>query len=505
MAALARGRGRRSGGRRGGARPPRGRLFPLGATLALLGLTALATGGCASGETTPAPDPLGEVDTSDEHLGDEGDEGGAAVAQGQSVAFGTGGPRVLGAEAMHAYLFEGPLPWVPGGYRAYGGQAAGAVAGMYNTGTNVAWMIMNRNCQAEGQANSNPEQYRESLSSMGKEQRHLLTDGALRWQMRAGKHVAPSYQLSDVAPEEFRNDWVDWWKRTNFEADETPFETLPLVVTRHPLTWLWKSMCRKHYGAYTAKNEPGFVDHTDTSCTNQIARNPVHRRVERHSSAPECEWAFTKEEIRKARSPLFQPTSCRFVMRYRDPLELYSDWYRSYVELFNAPGPPVVFVRQEDILLHPYETVAKLCWAFRNVTLKQEDFQPLERNIKARKNGERVKGHQPILDAEGKAVTAGAEVDASYEQAETVCAASSLTPRAAALLFLSSSLTPLFAGYYKSKVLDPLYIFSDEQGAPLPRERIDEARGIINATLLELFGYSLDVPPEISVPAQQAP
>ena len=73
----------------------------------------------------------------------------------------------------------------------------------------------------------NPEQYRESLSSMGKEQRHLLTDGALRWQMRAGKHVAPSYQLSDVAPEEFRNDWVDWWKRTNFEADETPFETLP--------------------------------------------------------------------------------------------------------------------------------------------------------------------------------------------------------------------------------------------------------------------------------------
>jgi hypothetical protein len=123
-------------------------------------------------------------------------------------------------------------------------------------------------------------------------------------------------------------------------------------------------------------------------------------------------------------------------------------------------------VRQEDILLHPYETVAKLCWAFRNVTLKQEDFQPLERNIKARKNGERVKGHQPILDAEGKPVT---------------------------------------AGYYKSKVLDPLYIFSDEQGAPLPRERIDEARGIINATLLELFGYSLDVPPEISVPAQQAP
>lgn len=68
-------------------------------------------------------------------------------------------------------------------------------------------------------------------------------------------------------------------------------------------------------------------------------------------------------------------------------------------------GEPVMFVRQEDLVVRPFEVASEICRAAFNIEINRSSFVPLEKNSKEAKEGKRT-GHKPAVDENGKIATA---------------------------------------------------------------------------------------------------
>ena len=101
-----------------------------------------------------------------------------------------------------------------------------AIAGTFNSGTNLLSQLMIQNCQID-----------ERMAAYGEKQK------GMRWQVKWGKHTPPRYREQHV---------------TTTDGDVPLEYTLPLITIRDPYSWM-QSMCRHAYAArwpHNAKNCP---------------------------------------------------------------------------------------------------------------------------------------------------------------------------------------------------------------------------------------------------------
>lgn len=117
-----------------------------------------------------------------------------------------------------------------------------AMAGTFNSGTNLLASLMIRNCQIT-----------ERMKVYGEKQK------GMRWQVKWGKHTPPKYREQHVT-------------RTD---KDVPLEyTLPLITIRDPYNWM-QSMCRHEYEAHWTHdaNHCPHVWNEETSHTSRVQVN----------------------------------------------------------------------------------------------------------------------------------------------------------------------------------------------------------------------------------------
>ena len=110
-------------------------------------------------------------------------------------------PKILGLETCQAFNAK-----VPQEKRQL------APAGMFNSGTNLLFQLLQKNCKVHPQA-----------PGMGR---------GIDWQVNWGKHQSPRFRFENKIYENRNN-----------------AEILPVVIVRDPYTW-FQSMCKNRYSAH---------------------------------------------------------------------------------------------------------------------------------------------------------------------------------------------------------------------------------------------------------------
>jgi len=178
-----------------------------------------------------------------------------------------------------------------------------AVAGLFNSGTNLAMQLVRRNCQFENAcpAGLGPAKLRDMMA-----RRECL---GYPFQVPWGKHNPESRRRRpEVVP-----------SLAHFNRSEI----LPVVVVKDPLLWM-QSMCRVPYSA-SFRRSPNC-------CPSPLA-------------PPSSE-----EEVR-----VTYANASRF--RYESLLDLWNTWNADY---WDSPQPRLV-VRYEDLLFRGNDTLSAIC------------------------------------------------------------------------------------------------------------------------------------------------
>lgn len=110
-------------------------------------------------------------------------------------------PKILGLETCEAFNAK-----VPQERRQL------APAGMFNSGTNLLFQLLQKNCKVHPKA-----------PGMGR---------GIDWQVNWGKHQSPRFRFENKIYEDRKNG-----------------EILPIVIVRDPYTW-FQSMCKNRYSAH---------------------------------------------------------------------------------------------------------------------------------------------------------------------------------------------------------------------------------------------------------------
>eukprot|EP00040_Diaphanoeca_grandis_P024059 m.131813 g.131813 ORF g.131813 m.131813 type:complete len:488 (+) comp29567_c0_seq1:285-1748(+) len=277
---------------------------------------------------------------------------------------------------------------------------------------------------------------------------------------------------------------------TKRPKEDDDFRTyVPLVIVRHPVIWLYKSTCRRSYKVRLLKgasanatlsqvsgSSPGIDAHT-VACESITPgaplvyheRNRIHDVTSFHdrknplafsntSGNAEARFEFDKPqpfdlecmvdndgEVKRANKRMKYRSECEMDVVYGDPLDEWSDWYGSYYDMYMR-GEPVVFVRQEDLLLNDFEAATAICLVTTNKTLHPHLFKSDETNSKKDSNG-----HHPLKGTNGK---------------------------------------PASKNDYKTWVCNESYVWSDQNKEPFDQSAIDHIKRHLNTTLMEFFGYS---------------
>jgi len=115
-------------------------------------------------------------------------------------------PRFIGLDTCEAYRSN-----VPPNRRIVG------PSGMFNTGTNLLFQLLERNCQ---------------VHPAGRRRDGHTTNEGVLWQVNWGKHQYPRFRYTN----QVRN-------------ANAKFEVLPVVMVRDPWTW-FQSLCKVRYSAH---------------------------------------------------------------------------------------------------------------------------------------------------------------------------------------------------------------------------------------------------------------
>ena len=156
--------------------------------------------------------------------------------------FGTE-PRIYGLDTCHRFreITDPSLTFL-------------AMAGTFNSGTNLLASLMIQNCQIE-----------ERMRVYGEKQK------GMRWQVKWGKHTPPKYRETHM---------------TTTDKDVPLEYTLPLITIRDPYNWM-QSMCRHPYEAHwthSKTNCPHVWD--EPSGRTSVVHVDYRHTMERHDSLP---------------------------------------------------------------------------------------------------------------------------------------------------------------------------------------------------------------------------
>lgn len=196
-----------------------------------------------------------------------------------------------------------------------------APAGLFNTGTNLFWRLMLRNCAM-------PRDCAGNLAA----RRRASDEAAVFEASRSSRRCSPF--LTQVA-------WGKHnpvaWRGSHFAETcrgVNVSEVLPVAIVKDPLTW-FKSMCRMEYAA---KFRHGHA---------QCCPSPI---------------ASTQTVVRWRRE---RPAS-----NYASIAHLWSQWNAAYLDL----NVPRLVVRYEDLLWRTRETISRVCRCAGGTPADPDDF-----------------------------------------------------------------------------------------------------------------------------------
>ena len=248
-----------------------------------------------------------------------------------------------------------------------------------------------------------------------------------------------------------------------------PHRYVPLVVVRHPMLWLFKSMCRSSYNVWSTEEAQRWRSKTLSAIPREpplrvgptcdadlvggsvsigkfntgvraarFVQNTFARKVKALRGVPtegqlnSNRWLLSESDLNRTvgrdhghadvsggnynypgcnrcikmrgmtRDNHIYPwhegempigaeeasfscpgaDACNAHLEYESVLDLWTDYYASFVDLYKSRGLPVMFVRHEDLLLHPFEVHAAILKTTSNTTLSRDNFWNEERNSK---------------------------------------------------------------------------------------------------------------------------
>lgn len=175
-----------------------------------------------------------------------------------------------------------------------------AVAGIFNTGTNLLSQFLQDNCVIT-----------EKFQKLGKP--------GIRGQVAWGKHTPVDLRETHKAKEGINIDI---------------HATLPILVVKDPYTWM-QSMCRHHYAA--------LWYHDESRCPNLV---PVTDGEKRN--------LFDKESV-----PVSVKYSATNTRHHKSLVDFWNTWYGDWMS--RKDDFPYLVVRFEDLLFHAEEVIRKVC------------------------------------------------------------------------------------------------------------------------------------------------
>lgn len=195
--------------------------------------------------------------------------------------------------------------------------AALAVAGAFNSGTNLLAELLIHNCHIQPR-----------MDFYGNQNR------GIRWQVNWGKHTPPELRES----------------HSTYSDGKIPNEALfPAVTIRDPYVWMG-SMCRHNYATQWF--------HDEQHCPNLIP-NDVDRKAFLARDYPnDCEKEQHKTNFTLESKVVPVRVNYLAITKHHKSLaHMWNDWYRDYVD---ATFPRLV-VRYEDLVFFAKEVTTQVC------------------------------------------------------------------------------------------------------------------------------------------------
>ncbi|KAJ8599404.1 hypothetical protein CTAYLR_009706 [Chrysophaeum taylorii] len=203
-----------------------------------------------------------------------------------------------------------------------------AAAGLFNTGTNLLWKLLHKNCAMPRECASFARRRRMHDESVAYEARRGTGEcSPFLTQVPWGKHNPVSWRGSHYA---------EMMRRVNVS------EVLPVAVVKDPLTW-FASMCRMEYAAKFRHGQA------------QCCPSPLNR---------------TQTQVRWRKE--------RPAQDYASIAHLWSQWNSAYLDY---SGPRLV-VRYEDLLWRTRETVSRVCVCAGGVPAAPSNFDVISSSAK---------------------------------------------------------------------------------------------------------------------------
>lgn len=186
-----------------------------------------------------------------------------------------------------------------------------AVAGIFNTGTNLLAMYLSANCRIV----ENPQR-----------------NNGMRWQVSWGKHI----------PAE--NKWTNTAKN---EKKQNKTNQYPVVIVRDPYGWM-NSMCHHPYAAKW--------HHSDKHCPNLVPNEHDYAIFPFPGKNIPVRITFSKEN--------------KIFKKWNSLAHVWSGWNNQYKEA----DYPRLMVRFEDLVFHPRGLVEQVCACAGAVPMEEGKF-----------------------------------------------------------------------------------------------------------------------------------
>jgi hypothetical protein len=183
-----------------------------------------------------------------------------------------------------------------------------AVAGLFNTGTNLMSIYLEANCHIMENKNRNR---------------------GMKWQVPWGKHMLAKFKWTNIAQR---------------EAKSNKTHVMPVVVVRDPYSWM-QSMCRLHYAV---------LWHHDSKrhCPNLVPNQDDFKLYPFSSKNVPVRLNYNLQEQQQQRHHVTLN-----ITKYKSLAHLWTEWYRQYLEA----DYPRILVRYEDLMYHPKQVTSQLC------------------------------------------------------------------------------------------------------------------------------------------------
>jgi hypothetical protein len=251
-------------------------------------------------------------------------------------------PVVLGLETCAEFKSKVPLK-----------QRTLAPAGPFNSGTNLLFEVLLKNCQVPGA----PKQR-----------------AGVQWQVNWGKHQPPRFRFENFVRGEFNN--------SNY---------MPIVPVRDPYTWM-QSMCRNRYAAnwlHAPEHCPNFIPNHVEDYYHDKSRDFLRREF--NGNGRYVHNVLQKAQYRQGISQTI-PVEVHYksdTINHTSLVDMWKDWYQEY---YDSPLPRLM-IRLEDLVFHPGQVLKQVCECVGGVFV---GFDKMELQGESPKKGqEKTHGKNP--------------------------------------------------------------------------------------------------------------